>query len=280
MSDVVTRLFKTASVAKFEKVSYEEFEKTMKELYPRHNFENDVLKIMHHEIKLPKRSTKHSAGYDFFSPFDFNLEPGCKIFIPTGIRAVFSDMSWLLWMTPKSGLGSKFSVKLSNTNGIIDADYSGSDNEGHIIIVLEIPKNMMKEPGSARYVSSADLDEYFFSQHDTAKFHTDLSVFDKSMTIKAGDKFVQGIFVPYGLAEEETPEDDRNGGFGSTGENENQSNGGEDDNEKSDSGSDDSTITDSNPDSGSDCNDNTETPIDSENSAETTTEDIQKESEE
>ena len=43
-----------------------------------------------------------------------------------------------------------------------------------------------------------------------------LEVNDKPMTIKAGERFVQGIFLKYYLAEEEEVSTLRHGGFGST----------------------------------------------------------------
>lgn len=39
------------------------------------------------EILLPKRSTSHAAGYDFFIQQDIILPPGKIILIPTGIKA-------------------------------------------------------------------------------------------------------------------------------------------------------------------------------------------------
>ena len=40
---------------------------------------------------------------------------------------------------------------------------------------------------------------------------------EKTLTLSRGDKFVQGIFIPCGLAEEDEVTEVRNGGFGSTG---------------------------------------------------------------
>ena len=37
-------------------------------------------------IRLPKRATAGSAGYDFFAPAEFTLKPGETVKIPTGIR--------------------------------------------------------------------------------------------------------------------------------------------------------------------------------------------------
>ena len=43
-------------------------------------------------IKIPKRATSGSAGYDFFAPFDFSLVPGATIKIPTGIRCILKEV--------------------------------------------------------------------------------------------------------------------------------------------------------------------------------------------
>ena len=97
------------------------------------------------EFELPRRSTQNSAGYDFFAPFEFILRPGTAIMIPTGIRVKFVEndgngSDWALLFLPKSGIGTKTSIRLSNTLGLIDCDYYYSpDNEGHIMIKLEMP---------------------------------------------------------------------------------------------------------------------------------------------
>lgn len=79
---------------------------------------------------------------------------------------------------PKSGLGFKYGMRLSNTIGIIDSDYYFSDNEGHI--------------------------QAKFSAH-------------KPFSVNAGQKFMQGIFIPYGITCDDHANAVRNGGFGSTG---------------------------------------------------------------
>ena len=51
-------------IAKFEKVSFEQFEKDWLKNFPD---TNDV-KAVYDSIKLPKRATTGSAGYDFYAP--------------------------------------------------------------------------------------------------------------------------------------------------------------------------------------------------------------------
>lgn len=132
------------------------------------------------KLKLPKRSTKESAGYDVFTPFDINLSPGDDIKIPTGIRAYMQPGEVLLAF-PRSGLGFKYYTRLANTLGVIDSDYYYSDNEGHIFIKL-------RNEG------------------------------DKALFIKQSDAFAQLIFMPFLLADGDGFDEGetRNGGFGST----------------------------------------------------------------
>ncbi len=165
-------------VAKFEKVSLEQFKKDWQNEYPG-TLEETIRKI-YEEIKLPRRATRGSAGYDFFAPETFTLNPGETRKILTGIRVWIED-GWGLKIYPRSGLGFKYRMQFNNTVGIIDSDYYGSDNEGHI----------------------------------QAKITND-SREGKSMTVEAGTGFSQGIFVEYGITVDDDASDVRNGGFGST----------------------------------------------------------------
>jgi len=164
------------TIAKFEKVSIDQFKKDWIDTFGQ----SDNIEEIYNSIKLPKRATVGSAGYDFYSPLDFKLEPKETIKIPTGIRARI-DESWVLMCFPRSGLGFKFRLQLNNTVGIIDSDYYFSDNEGHILIKLTNDSNE-----------------------------------SKTVNINESDGIVQGIFVQYGLTEEDDVKSIRNGGFGST----------------------------------------------------------------
>ena len=132
------------------------------------------------ELILPKRGTAGSAGYDFYSPVDFTLAPGEVIKIPTGMRAKIDD-GWVLIICPRSGQGFKYRLQLYNTVGVIDSDYFGADNEGHIFIKLT---NVNRE--------------------------------GKVLTVKKGEAFAQGIFLPFGITVDDDAMDKRTGGFGST----------------------------------------------------------------
>ena len=72
-------------VAKFEKVSFEQFKKGFD------NKDESTIKEYYDNIRLPKRATKGSAGYDFFIPYDVTITPGETVKIPTGIRVCMNE---------------------------------------------------------------------------------------------------------------------------------------------------------------------------------------------
>lgn len=117
----------TKRIAKFEKVSYAQFEQSLKV--------DQNTRSIYDELSLPKRATKYSAGYDFFLPYDVTFKPNVPVLIPTGIR-VKIECNWVLKIYPRSSLGFKHQIQLNNTVGIIDADYYNAHNEGHIFIKL------------------------------------------------------------------------------------------------------------------------------------------------
>lgn len=131
-------------------------------------------------IRMPKRATSHSAGYDIFSPIDFNLEPGSTIKIATGLKAYMQPDEFLM-IFPRSGLGFKYYTRLANTVGIGDSDYyNNSGNEGHYFVKI---RNEGEIP----------------------------------LTIKSGDAIAQAIFQKYLLTDEDNFEGkERIGGIGST----------------------------------------------------------------
>ena len=71
-------------------------------------------------------------------------------------------------------------MQLNNTVGIVDADYFGAKNEGHIFIKL-------------------------------------VNAGERPLSVAAGEAFAQGVFVPFGLTEDDDASAVRTGGFGSTG---------------------------------------------------------------
>ena len=132
------------------------------------------------ELMLPRRATSGSAGYDIYSPLEFDLAPGEIIKLPTGLRARI-EPGWVLLLLPRSGQGFKYRLQLYNTVGVIDSDYYGADNEGHIFVKLI---NANRE--------------------------------SKTLHVKKGEAFAQGLFLPFGITVDDEADGVRTGGFGST----------------------------------------------------------------
>ncbi len=153
----------------FEKVSFSEFSKTTRLSLEDYNNYN-----------LPKRSTKHSAGYDFEVLKDFKIKPGEILKIPTGIKANMNHDE-VLMIFIRSSLGFKNNLRMCNQVGIIDSDYyNNEDNEGHIFVCIQNEGTEVKE-------------------------------------FKQGDKIVQGIFTKFLTVDnEEEINNNRQGGIGST----------------------------------------------------------------
>lgn len=164
-------------VAKFYKVSEQQF---LTDWCSATSSSVGEAKAVYQKILLPRRATVGSAGYDFFAPEAFSLIPHETILIPTGIRAEIAD-GWVLQLYPRSGLGFKYSLQMDNTVGIIDSDYFNAKNEGHIFIKM-----------------------------------TNQNRQGKNLAVAAGEGFAQGIFLPFGITEDDDADGCREGGFGST----------------------------------------------------------------
>lgn len=132
-------------------------------------------------LKLPKRSTLGSAGYDFFIPYDLTIRAGETVLIPTGIKVKMAE-GYVLMMYPRSSLGFKYNMTLDNTVGVIDSDYYDNENtEGHISVKM--------------------------TNHS-----------DKDCFIPKGSAFCQGVIHRYYVTDNDhlTEKQKRVGGYGST----------------------------------------------------------------
>lgn len=159
-----------------------EFQKVSINQFKR-DFEGSNVDTVYNEVlTLPVRSSEGSAGHDFILTKDIELAPGQSVKICTGIRAKMNE-GWALYLMPRSGLGSKFRMQLNNTIGLIDQDYYNADNEGHIMATIT---------------------------NDSKDSNNHLS-------LKAGDRFIQGVFIEYGVAVNDSPLGVRTGGHGSSG---------------------------------------------------------------
>ena len=165
---------------KFEKISERQFFTDFAEYLSDECLDTRDGRAIYNMINLPKRATTGSAGYDIFAPYDITIPPKGTIKVPTGIRVILDDDKFLA-IYPRSGLGFKYKMQFWNTIPVIDADYSGSDNEGHI----------------------------------WCKFFND-SPDNKTIIVKQGEAMCQGIIQQYFTTVDDVADGVRNGGMGST----------------------------------------------------------------
>ena len=94
--------------------------------------------IRGYDGKLPARGTPYSACVDFYACEDVILRPGTiSNVIPTGVKAYMNDDEGLLLYT-RSSIAKKHGLRMSNSVGVIDADfYNNIDNEGHITFLYD-----------------------------------------------------------------------------------------------------------------------------------------------
>lgn len=134
-------------------------------------------------INLPIRKTRYSAGYDVEAAEDcvipsykFGMKP---TLVKTGIKAYMPEDEYLM-LCNRSSNPFKKGLVMANSIGVIDADYyENPDNDGHFMYAF-----------------------YNFFDHD--------------LEIKKGDIIGQAIFQKYYIADDDSAEGQRKGGFGST----------------------------------------------------------------
>lgn len=131
--------------------------------------------------KLPERSTKYSAGYDFFNIEEVTIEPKQIVYVKTGVKAKFPE-NMALKLYNRSSNPKKNGLVLINGVGIVDADYyNNPDNEGEIAFAF-------------------------------------MNILETPVTLSFGQKLGQGIFEHYYTVTDELDIDkERISGFGSTG---------------------------------------------------------------
>jgi dUTP pyrophosphatase len=131
--------------------------------------------------KMPQRSDKKSAGYDFYSKDEITLAPFQFYTFWTDVKAYMRENE-VLEVYIRSGLGCK-GLRLRNCTGIIDSSYfENPDNDGNIGLCI------VNESG-------------------------------KDFRINIGDRLAQGIFKTYLVADNDsTIHTERQGGFGSSGQ--------------------------------------------------------------
>lgn len=77
---------------------------------------------------VPRRATKLSAGYDFFATEDIVIKAGEYTKVDTKVHLEPGTLQWnqVMFILPRSSSGNVHGLRLRNTEGAIDADYTGN----------------------------------------------------------------------------------------------------------------------------------------------------------
>ena len=152
------------------------------------------------DAKMPAYAHLTDAGMDVFATEEITINPGETKLIPLGIKVAL-PIGYELQVRPKSGRSLKSKLRVANTPGTIDAGYR--DEIGVIVDNID------------PFIKSAEMDE------NGRLYNVE---FGSSITIGKGEKFAQLVLseVPKAVFYEvETVAgmgEDRQGGFGSTGD--------------------------------------------------------------
>ena len=121
-------------------------------------------------VVLPQRKTAKSAGYDIIALTDEDVfvYPGMSVNLETGVKACMEDDEVMLLFI-RSSLGIKQGLTLSNSCGVIDADYyNNPDNDGHFILnIINTGNSVQRIPARSR-VAQAVFVKYLTVDDDNA----------------------------------------------------------------------------------------------------------------
>ena len=157
-------------------------EKTIKFEFVKRITEKKYFMAEGSPYRLPERSTKNAAGYDFYNPEEVEINPGEIVYVKTGVKAKFPEEVALLLLN-RSSNPKKKGLELANGIGLVDADYyDNPDNEGEIAFAFKNTRDCV-------------------------------------VVIEEGEKLGQGMFIPFFITNDDNAENeamDRAGGFGSS----------------------------------------------------------------
>jgi dUTP pyrophosphatase len=132
-------------------------------------------------VRLPEYQTPGAAGFDLAASEDVVVAPHAIALVPTGLVIAVPD-GYFLGVFARSSTPLRRGLIVSNGVGVIDSDYCGATDE----IKIQV-----------------------------------LNVTGEAVTVRAGDRIAQGLFIPVARASwDETSDDLRDGsrgGFGATG---------------------------------------------------------------
>lgn len=85
---------------------------------------NVHIKLLDPELPAPVYAKPGDAGADLRSRIDFELEPGERALVPTGVAIALPE-GYVGLVHPRSGLATKNGITIVNAPGTVDSGYRG-----------------------------------------------------------------------------------------------------------------------------------------------------------
>ena len=85
---------------------------------------NVHIKLLDPELPAPAYTKPGDAGADLRSRIDFELEPGERALVPTGVAIALPE-GYVGLVHPRSGLATKNGITIVNAPGTVDSGYRG-----------------------------------------------------------------------------------------------------------------------------------------------------------
>ena len=82
------------------------------------------VKKLRPDAQIPKAAKPGDVAFDLFSAIDYDLEPGARFAVPTGV-AMEIPSGYEGQVRPRSGLAIRDGITTLNTPGTIDSGYRG-----------------------------------------------------------------------------------------------------------------------------------------------------------
>lgn len=175
---------------------------------------NTRFEVLQEDAVMPIRATKTSCGYDFYATDDIKIPPQTSVKFNTGIAAHINDDEFLM-IVPRSSIGIKKHLMLSNTVGVIDSDFVNGDTKGNIIISL------YNYAPAAEYDGDMEIEVPATFSFGVKKIPVPVIIDleeENTVYIQKGERVAQGIILNYNAMDEDNcSQDERTGGVGSSG---------------------------------------------------------------
>ena len=90
----------------------------------KHKDEELMFKALDPDAKLPVRKHATDAGMDIHCIKDYDIAPGERVIVQTGLAVAMPEDS-VLYICPRSGLAANYGLTIVNTPATIDAGFRG-----------------------------------------------------------------------------------------------------------------------------------------------------------